>query len=87
MRKFAFQELAYAIVVAAAYGLVIGIYITGATARDPQIIDLILFSLPQYIILWIILICLHLAGIYLLVRLEEQQGKTRRDTSSEKKSE
>ena len=82
MRKFAFQELAYAIVVAAAYGLIIGIYITGVTARDPEIIDLIIFSLPQYIILWVVLICLHLAGIYLLVHLEEPR-KPRGETSPE----
>lgn len=87
MRKFAFGELAYAIVVAAAYGLLIGIYLTGALTRDPEIIDLIIFSLPQYIILWMVMICLHLAGILLLVRLEEQQKRSKNATSPEKEPE
>lgn len=71
MRRFAFQELAYAIVVAAAYGLIIGIYIT--TVIDLFIIE----ALPLYIILWALAICMHLAGIYLLVKLEEKQGNTK----------
>ncbi len=71
MRKFAFQELAYAIVVAAAYGLIIGIYVT-------TVIDLVIIeALPLYIILWILFICMHLAGIYVLVKLEEKQEHTR----------
>lgn len=71
MRRFAFQELAYAIVVAAAYGLIIGIYVT-------TVIDLVIIeALPLYIILWALAICMHLAGILLLVKLEEKQGHTR----------
>jgi len=71
VRRFAFQELAYAIVVAAAYGLIIGIYIT-------TVIDLVIIeALPLYIILWALAICMHLAGIFLLVKLEEKQGQTR----------
>lgn len=70
MRRFAFQELAYAIVVAAAYGLIIGIYVT-------TVIDLVIIeALPLYIILWALAICMHLAGILLLVKLEEKQGHT-----------
>ncbi len=68
MRKFAFQELAYAIVVAAAYGLIIGTYMT---------------SNIFLIFLWILVICAHLAGIYLLVHLEEQQKKSRQTVSTE----
>ncbi|MFX1284617.1 MAG: hypothetical protein ACFFB5_13235 [Promethearchaeota archaeon] len=68
VRKFAFGELAYAIVVAAAYGLIIGIYIT-------TYIDFFI-RLPLYIIFWVLFICLHLAGIYLLVKLENHQKKT-----------
>jgi cytochrome c-type biogenesis protein CcmH/NrfF len=67
MRKFAFQELAYAIVVAAAYGLIIGIYI-------PSNIFIIF--------LWVLVICAHLAGIYLLVHLEEQQKKSKQTNST-----
>lgn len=87
VRKFTFGELAYAIVVAAAYGLIIGIYITGVTARDPEIIDLIIFSLPQYIILWMVMICLHLVGVLLLVRLEEQQKGIKKVAPPEKEPE
>lgn len=67
MRKFAFQELAYAIVVAAAYGLIIGIYIQ---------------SNIFIIFLWVLVICAHLAGIYLLVHLEEQQTKPKQTVST-----
>lgn len=80
MRKFAFQELAYAIVVAAAYGLIVGIYITSVT-------DLVIFRLPQYIFLWVLLICLHIGGIYLLVHLEEQQKKSKEKVSAKKEAE
>ena len=72
MRKFAFQELAYAIVVATAYGLIIGIYITGNIF---------------IIFVWVILIVAHLAGIYLLVHLEEQQKKSKERVSTEKEPE
>lgn len=71
MRKFAFQELAYAIVVATAYGLIIGIYITGNIF---------------IIFVWVILIVAHLAGIYLLVHLEEQQKKSKERVSTKKKT-
>ncbi|UCG00724.1 MAG: hypothetical protein JSW11_14030 [Candidatus Heimdallarchaeota archaeon] len=78
MRRFAFQELAYAIVVAAAYGLIIGIYVT-------SVIDLVIIeALPLYIILWVLFICMHLGGIFLLVKLEEMQENTQKSkTSSE----
>lgn len=72
MRKFAFQELAYAIVVATAYGLIIGIYITGNIF---------------IIFVWVILIVAHLAGIYLLVHLEEQQKKSKERVSTKKEPE
>ena len=78
MRNFGFQELAYAIVVAAAYGLIIGIYVT-------TVIDLVIIeALPLYIILWVLFICMHLAGIYLLVRLEEKQEQKRKSNASKK---
>ncbi|MFX1539059.1 MAG: hypothetical protein ACFFDI_33175 [Promethearchaeota archaeon] len=78
MRNFSFQELAYAIVVAAAYGLIIGIYVT-------TVIDLVIIeALPLYIILWVLFICMHLAGIYLLVRLEEKQEQKRKSNASKK---
>ena len=49
MRKFSFQELAYAIVVASSYGLLMGlIYST---------LDDVLM-----ILVWIFLICAHLFG-------------------------
>ncbi len=79
MRKFAFQELAYAIVVAAAYGLIIGIYIT-------SVIDFFI-RLPLYIILWVLFICLHLAGISLLVKLEDKQEKSKETAPTEKETE
>ncbi|MHA2244251.1 MAG: hypothetical protein ACXADY_04740 [Candidatus Hodarchaeales archaeon] len=72
MRKFAFQELAYAIVVSAAYGLIIGIYITGNIF---------------IIFVWVFLIVAHLAGIYLLVHLEEQQKKSKEKVSAKKEPE
>jgi hypothetical protein len=75
VRRFVFQELAYAIVVAAAYGLLIGIYVT-------TVIDLVIIeALPLYIILWALAICMHLAGILLLVKLEEKQEHTRTSKS------
>ncbi|MFX0123680.1 MAG: hypothetical protein ACFFAE_08565 [Candidatus Hodarchaeota archaeon] len=84
MRKFAFQELAYAIVVAASYGLIIGIYITSVIDLDLLIIEQ---ALPLYIILWALAICMHLAGIYLLVKLEEKQEHTRRNMNTPSKKE
>ena len=79
MRNFNFQELAYAIVVAAAYGLIIGIYVT-------TVIDLVIIeALPLYIILWVLFICMHLAGIILLVRLEEKQEQKRKSNTSKMK--
>lgn len=81
MRNFSFQELAYAIVVAAAYGLLIGIYVT-------SVIHLVIIeALPLYIILWVLFICMHLAGIYLLVKLEEQEQKRKLNASSKNKQE
>jgi hypothetical protein len=78
VRRFAFQELAYAIVVAAAYGLIIGIYIT-------SVIDLVIIeTLPLYIILWALAICMHLAGILLLVKLEEKQAYPRKSKNPPK---
>ncbi len=62
LRKFAFQELAYAIVVATSYGLFMGMWLTGTE-------DVIIFFL------WAILICLHLGGIYLIIYLEEQKAE------------
>lgn len=79
MRKFAFQELAYAVVIAAAYGLIIGIYITSVT-------DLFVISLPLYIFLWVFLIFLHLGGVYLLVYLEEQQKKSKKNVTTKKET-
>ena len=84
MRHFNFQELAYAIVVAAAYGLIIGIYVTDVT----DVFDLVIIeALPIYIILWVLFICMHLAGIYLLVKLEEQEQKRKSIASSKNKQE
>lgn len=65
MRKFAFQELAYAIVVATSYGLFMGMWLTGTE-------DVIIF------LLWAILILLHLGGIWLIVYLEEQKVRPRK---------
>ncbi|MFW9779002.1 MAG: hypothetical protein ACFFE8_09135 [Candidatus Heimdallarchaeota archaeon] len=63
MRLFAFQELAYAIVVASAYGLLIGILYNPAP-------DVFIF------IVWGGMVLLHLLGIILIVRLEERQQKS-----------
>lgn len=70
MRKFAYQELAYAIVVASAYGLLIGLLYNPAP-------DAFIF------IIWGALIALHLAGILLIVRLEERQQKLQNSKTSE----
>ena len=59
MRKFAFQELAYAIVVATSYGLFMGMLFNG---RDDVFIAL----------LWVVLISMHLCGILFIVYLEEK---------------
>ncbi|MFX0050770.1 MAG: hypothetical protein ACFFAJ_12065 [Candidatus Hodarchaeota archaeon] len=64
MRKFAFQELAYAIVVATSYGLLMGILFNQSS-------DFIIF------LIWALLICAHLAGILLIVRLEEGREKSK----------
>lgn len=75
MKKFAFQELAYAVVVATSYGLFMGMWLTGTE-------DVIIFFL------WAILILLHLGGIWLIVYLEEQKIKPRNTKEKiEKKSE
>jgi hypothetical protein len=62
MRKFAFQELAYAIVVATSYGLLMGILFNQSS-------DFFIF------LIWALLICAHLAGILLIVKLEEGRKK------------
>ncbi|NHJ01714.1 MAG: hypothetical protein EAX86_06195 [Candidatus Heimdallarchaeota archaeon] len=64
MRKFAFQELAYAIVVATSYGALMGMLFNAYS-------DVIFF------LLWVLLICAHLAGIYLIAYLEEKNEKKR----------
>jgi len=75
LRKFAFQELAYAVVVATSYGLFMGMWLTGTE-------DVIIFFL------WAILILLHLGGIWLIVYLEEQKIKPRKTKEKiEKESE
>ncbi len=57
MRKFAFQELAYAIVVASSYGLLLGLLYN--TSSDYWIF-----------FVWILVITLHFAGIILIEYLE-----------------
>jgi len=75
LRNFAFQELAYAIVVATSYGLFMGMWLTGTE-------DIVIFFL------WAILILLHLGGIWLIVYLEEQKVKPRKTKEKiEKESE
>lgn len=65
MRKFAFQELMYAIVVASSYGLLLGLLY--GTSEDV----LILF-------IWALMICLHFAGIIAIEKMEE--GKKKKET-------
>ncbi len=60
MRKFAFQELAYAIVVATSYGLLLGLLYNQSS-------DIFI------LFIWVLLICAHLAGILLIVKLEENK--------------
>ncbi|MHA1215118.1 MAG: hypothetical protein ACTSR2_12830 [Candidatus Hodarchaeales archaeon] len=62
MRKFAFQELAYAIVVASSYGLLMGLLYNSSS-------DIFIF------VLWALLICFHLGGIILIERMEESKKK------------
>ncbi len=62
MRKFAFQELAYAIVVATSYGLFMGILFN---ERNDVFIAL----------LWVFLISMHIFGIMFIVYLEEKSKK------------
>lgn len=62
MRKFAFQELAYAVVISTSYGLFMGMLWVG---RDDVFIAL----------LWLLLISMHLSGILLIVYLEEKSKK------------
>ena len=57
MRKFAFQELAYAIFVASSYGLLLGLLYN--TASDMWIF-----------LLWFLAMGLHFAGIVLIEYLE-----------------
>jgi len=60
MRKFAFQELAYAIVVSSSYGLLLGLLYNESS-------DIWIF------IIWILVICLHFAGIWFIEHLEGRQ--------------
>ena len=62
MRKFAFQELMYAIVVASSYGLLLG---------------LIYNTLSDFWIffVWILMICLHFAGIIAIDKMDEEKKK------------
>ncbi|MFX0183713.1 MAG: hypothetical protein ACFE95_11575 [Candidatus Hodarchaeota archaeon] len=71
MRKFAFQELAYAIVVATAYGMIIGWFFNEASDFW------ILF-------IWVLFFCAHLGGIWLIVHLEERKQE-KVDKRKEKK--
>jgi undecaprenyl pyrophosphate phosphatase UppP len=66
MRKFAFQELMYAIVVASSYGLLLGLLYN--TSSDVWIF-----------FLWILMICFHIMGIIAIERMEE--GKKKKETS------
>ncbi|MHA2226673.1 MAG: hypothetical protein ACXAC8_15790 [Candidatus Hodarchaeales archaeon] len=75
MRQYAFQELAYAIVVSTAYGGIMGAFIFGN------------FSDIYIYILWGLLIVAHLAGIWFLEYLEEQKRKNREESSTKKNSE
>ncbi len=60
MRKFAFQELAYAIVVSSSYGLLLGLLYN-------EFSDIWIF------LAWLIVICLHLAGIWFIEHLETRK--------------
>ena len=60
MRKFAFQELAYAIVVSSSYGLLLGLLYNESS-------DIWIFFI------WILVICLHFAGIWFIEHLEGRQ--------------
>ena len=62
MRKFGFNELAYAIVVASSYGLLMGLLYNSSS-------DIFI------LFIWVGLICLHLAGIVLIERLERNKKK------------
>ena len=64
MRKFAFQELAYAIVVSSSYGLLLGLLYNDAS-------DIWIF------LLWILVICMHFAGIWLIEHLESRKPDKR----------
>ena len=66
MRKFAFQELMYAIVVASSYGLLLGLMYN--TSSDVWIF-----------FVWILILCLHFAGIIAIERMEESKKKKNSD--------
>ena len=66
MRKFAFQELMYAIVVASSYGLLLGLMYN--TSSDVWIF-----------FVWGLMICLHFAGIIAIERMEEGKEKKKTD--------
>ncbi len=60
MRKFAFQELAYAIVVSSSYGLLLGLLYNDST-------DILIF------LIWVLVICLHFGGIWFIEYLEKRK--------------
>jgi len=72
MRKFAFQELMYAIVVASSYGLLLGLMYN--TSSDVWIF-----------FVWILMLCLHFAGIIAIERMEE--GKQKKMTDEQQRGE
>ncbi len=69
MRKFAFQELMYAIVVASSYGLLLGLLYNDQS-------DYWIFFV------WILVITLHIAGIWLIEYLEtNKRDKKKKDST------
>jgi hypothetical protein len=70
MRKFAFQELAYAIVVASSYGLLLGLLYNTSS-------DIWIFFV------WILVISMHFAGIWLIEYLEVNKKEKPKKESSE----
>ena len=69
MRKFAFQELMYAIVVASSYGLVLGLLYN----KDS---DYWVFFV------WILVITLHISGIWLIEYLEINKREKKKPDES-----
>ncbi|PWI46540.1 hypothetical protein CEE45_16340 [Candidatus Heimdallarchaeota archaeon B3_Heim] len=68
MRKFAFQELMYAIVVASSYGLLLGLLYNDQS-------DYWIFFV------WILVITLHIAGIWLIEYLETNKREKKKKDS------